>query len=276
MARTQRTRTETDPQQKRLVLVTSEKGGVGKSVTARTLVEYLREGGTRVAAYDADGSVGGLVRVLGTRGADGELLEEQDPGVGIGYYNIRDGAESHTVLNCLGTGEPLIVHDLAGGSLADLTRITDMGEGLDDLLAAVDENGYRLTVLHLITSEVAATRSVDRWIKLVGDQADHIAVRNTRWGKAESDFPFWHGYIDGDGQERGGRVRTRLLEELGGLEISLPALPAGTFAKVDADDLPFSAAASASRLTIVERSHVSRYRREAAAALEQLRPVLGL
>lgn len=276
MARAQQARKDTAPQQKRAVLVTSEKGGVGKSVTARTLVEYLREGGTRVAAYDADGSVGGLVRVLGTRDGAGEVLDQQDPAVGVGYYNIRDAAESHTLLNCLGTQEPLIVHDLAGGSLADLTRITDMGEGLDDLLAAVDENGYRLVVLHLISSEVAATQSVARWIELVGDRVDHVAVRNTRWGKAESDFPFWHGYTDGDGQERGGKVRKRLLEELGGLEISLPALPAGTFAKVDADDLPFSTAASASRLTIVERSHVARYRRESAAAFEPLRPLLGL
>ncbi|MGH1575536.1 hypothetical protein ACRAWG_39115 (plasmid) [Methylobacterium sp. P31] len=152
MARAQQARKETAPQRKRLVLVTSEKGGVGKSVTARTFVEYLREGGTRVAAYDADGSVGGLVRVLGTRDGAGEVLDEQDPAIGVGYYNIRDAAESHTLLNCLGTQEPLIVHDLAGGSLADLTRITDMGEGLDDLLVAVDENGYRLTVLHLISS----------------------------------------------------------------------------------------------------------------------------
>lgn len=129
MARAQQARKDTAPQQKRAVLVTSEKGGVGKSVTARTLVEYLREGGTRVAAYDADGSVGGLVRVLGTRDGAGEVLDEQDPTVGVGYYNIRDAAESHTLLNCLGTQEPLIVHDLAGGSLADLTRITDMGEG---------------------------------------------------------------------------------------------------------------------------------------------------
>ena len=55
MARAQQTRTPTTSRQKRVVLITSEKGGVGKSVTARTLVEYLRGGGTRVAAYDADG-----------------------------------------------------------------------------------------------------------------------------------------------------------------------------------------------------------------------------
>ena len=58
MARAQQTRTPVAPQRKRVVLITSEKGGVGKSVTARTLVEHLRLGGTRVAAYDADGGVG--------------------------------------------------------------------------------------------------------------------------------------------------------------------------------------------------------------------------
>jgi len=276
MARVQQTRIATASRQKRVVLVTSEKGGVGKSVTARTLVEHLRDGGTRVAAYDADGGVGALLRVLGTRDAAGELLEEQDPGVGVGYYNIRADDERATLLNCVASGEPLVIHDLAGGSLADLARITDMGEGLDDLITAFAGQGYRPVILHLISSEVAATQSVARWIELAGDRVDHVAIRNTRWGKSEADFPFWHGYVDGNGQERGGKIRRRLLEEFGGTEISLPALPSGTFAKIDADDLPFAVAAAAPRLTIAERSHVARYLRESAAAFERLRPILGL
>ena len=276
MARTQQTRTPAASRQKRVVLVTSEKGGVGKSVTARTLVEHLRLGGTRVAAYDADGGVGSLLRVLGSRDEAGELLDEQDPTVGVGYYNIRADDERATLLNCVASGEPLIVHDLAGGSLADLARISDMGEGLDDLLAAFAGQGYRPIVLHLISSEVAATQSVARWIELAGDRVDHVAIRNTRWGKAEADFPFWHGYIDGRGESRGGKIRRRVLEEFGGLEISLPPLPAGTFAKIDADALPFAVAADAARLTIAERSHVARYLRESAVAFERLRPLLGL
>ena len=276
MARAQQTRTPAASRQKRVVLVTSEKGGVGKSVTARTLVELLRMGGTRLAAYDADGGVGALLRVLGTRDEAGEILDEQDPALGVGYYNIRADEERPTLLNCIASGEPLIVHDLAGGSLADLARISDMGEGLDDLLAAFAGQGYRPIVLHLISSEVAATQSVARWIELAGDRVDHVAVRNTRWGKAEADFPFWHGYVDGHGESRGGKVRARLLEEFGGLEISLPPLPAGTFAKIDADALPFAVAADAPRLTIAERSHVARYLRESALAFERLRPLLGL
>ncbi|MCY1640693.1 nucleotide-binding protein [Methylorubrum sp. SL192] len=276
MARAQQTRTPAASRQKRVVLITSEKGGVGKSVTARTLIEHLRAGGTRVAAYDADGGVGALLRVLGSRNPDGELLAEQDPAAGVGYYNIRADDERPTLLNCVASGEPLIVHDLAGGNLADLARISDMGEGLDDLLAAFTGQGYRLIVLHLISAEVAATQSVARWLELAGDRADHVAIRNTRWGKSTSDFPFWHGYVDGRGESHGGKVRRRLLDELGGLEISLPALPPGTFAKIDADALPFRVAADAPRLTIAERSHVARYLRESAVAFEPLRPLLGL
>ncbi|MGV7034928.1 nucleotide-binding protein [Methylobacterium symbioticum] len=73
---------------KRAVFVTSEKGGVGKSVTARALIDQLRTEGVRVAAYDADGSVGGLVRVLGIRDAHGNLVRDQDPVTGVDYYNV--------------------------------------------------------------------------------------------------------------------------------------------------------------------------------------------
>jgi hypothetical protein len=276
MARAQQERARTEAAKKRIILITSEKGGVGKSVLARTLVEHLREGGTRVAAYDADGGVGALVRVLGTRDEEGKLLKAQDPVVGVGYYNIRARKERETLLNCLRSEEPLIVHDLAGGSLIDVMRVSDEGESLDGLLETIEQHGYRPVVLHMITSEIATAESVSRWIKLTGDRVDHVAVRNTRWGKDEEDFPFWYGYKDGRGTERGGKVRARLLDELGGLEISLPALPSGTFAKIDADAIPFIQATADDFLTIAEQSQVTRYRREAARTLEPLRPLLGL
>lgn len=268
-------RTTVNIQQKRLVGIASEKGGVGKSVTARALIDYLRSQGTRVAAYDADGGVGGLVRVLGTRDADGRLADEQSPVEGVAYYNVRAEGERNTLLDCISTDEALIVHDLAGGSLADLMRIVDGGDGIDGLLAAFEEHGYRLTILHLISPEVGSAGSVARWLDLAGDKVDHVAVRNTRWGKAEGDFPFWHGFTDGKGVAKGGKTRERLLS-LGGVEIDLPSIPAGTFAKVDADNLPFSSAATDTSLTITERAHVAKFVREFGVAVEPARPFLGL
>jgi Mrp family chromosome partitioning ATPase len=63
----------------RVALVANEKGGVGKSVFTRTLVDHLRANGTRVAAYDADGSVGATVRVLGSRDLNGSIERAQNP-----------------------------------------------------------------------------------------------------------------------------------------------------------------------------------------------------
>jgi Mrp family chromosome partitioning ATPase len=51
---------------KRVNMLTSEKGGVGKSAVASALLDALRSLGIRVAAYDADG-VASLLKVHGTR-----------------------------------------------------------------------------------------------------------------------------------------------------------------------------------------------------------------
>ena len=52
---------------RRVALIANEKGGVGKSVFTRALVDWLRTQGERVLAFDADGSIGATIRVLGTR-----------------------------------------------------------------------------------------------------------------------------------------------------------------------------------------------------------------
>lgn len=260
---------------KRVVLIVSQKGGVGKSVEARSLIDQLRDENLIVAAYDADGSVGGLVRVLGTRTEDGRISPKQDPVNGVGYYNIRAEGERNMLLDAIAAGDELIVHDLAGGSLADLTRIVDGGEGLDGLLAAFDEHRYRLTIVHVLSPDIGAVQSVASWLELVNDKVDHIAVRNCRWGRLEADFPFWYGFTDGKGVQKGGKTREKLLG-LGGIEIDLPALPAGTFAKIDAENMSFSAAAADAALTITERAHLAKFRRDYAAALEPARHLLGL
>ena len=78
--------TRTKVPSKRIAAIASEKGGVGKSWWGIAFVDCLRAAGASLAAYDADGSVGSLVRVLGTRDDTGKLLVDQDPLAGIGYY----------------------------------------------------------------------------------------------------------------------------------------------------------------------------------------------
>ncbi|HMK90178.1 MAG TPA: P-loop NTPase [Methylocystis sp.] len=260
---------------KRVVLVANEKGGVGKSVFTRALVDCLRAAGRRVAAFDADGSVGATVRVLGARGVDGALERVQDPVLGIGFYDGRSENERNILLDSIETGEALYVHDLAGGLLVDLTRIVDSGEGLDGLLDAFEAHGYRLTIFHVISPDFGATQSVARWLGLIGDRADHLAVINLKHGKPPADFPFWYGFIDAKGEAKGGKTRRALLEA-GGVEIEFPALPSGTFAKLDAENIRFTRADKVGLLSITERAHVSKFLRDFAENLGPALPFLGI
>jgi hypothetical protein len=260
---------------RRVALVANEKGGVGKSVFTRALVDHLRTNGRRVAAYDADGSVGATVRVLGSRDDHGSIDREQDPVEGVGYYNGRAENERNILLDSIETGERLYVHDLAGGLLADLTRIVDGGEGLDGLLDAFELHRYKLTVFHVISPDVGAAQSVARWMNLVGDRADHVAVINLKHGKPPSDFPFWYGFTDAKGVQKGGKTREKLFAA-GGVEIEFPSLPSGTFAKLDAENIAFSQAERAGILTITERAHVAKFQRDFADALAPAHPLLGL
>lgn len=257
---------------KRVVLVASEKGGVGKSVFSRSLIDHLRStANVTVAAYDADGGVGALVRVLGTRDAGGRIEADQVPSEGVGFYNVRADGERNQLLDCIEGGDDLIVHDLAGGALADLTRIVDGGDGLDGLLGAFEEHGYRLTIAHVLSADIGSAQSVSRWIDLVGDRADHVAVRNL----AFSDHPFWNGFRTTDGSTKGGKTKATLIE-MGGVEIDLPKLPDGTFAKLDAENVRFSGANDAAVLTITERAHVSKFRRDFGTAIAPAGHFLGL
>ncbi|MBL0406927.1 hypothetical protein JKG68_23585 [Microvirga aerilata] len=260
---------------KRAILIANEKGGVGKTAWAISFVDIMRQDGVPVAAYDADGGVGGLGRLLGTRSEAGDRTAQQDPLVGVGFYNGRSERERDMLVNSIDEGHPLMVHDLAGGLLTDLTRILDAEKNLDEFLATFEDNGYRLTFVHVISNVIAASQSVGRYLKLVGDRADHVAVINRNFGKMNDDFPFWYGFVDPQGKEIGGKTRSEFLA-LGGVEIEFPALPAGTWAKLDALAIPFTQARGHTSLTLVERGQVQKFMREFRQSLEPARSVLGL
>lgn len=267
-----KTMTRTKAAIKRIAMIASEKGGVGKSWFGVSFVDFLRSSGASLAAYDADGAVGSLIRVLGTRDGTGRLLVDQDPLVGAGYYNIRATAERNLLLDSISRGDKNIVHDLAGGTLHDIMTIVDGGDGVAGLLDAYDEYNYRVTVVHVMSPTAAAVQSIGQYLEVFGDHADHVAVQNLFWGRK---FPFWHGFTDGAGLHRGGKTRDAF-RSMGGIEIDMPALASETFAKMDAENLTPENAVRNSYLTLTERSQVAKFRRDFSAAIEPARAVLGV
>lgn len=269
---TEKTMRRTKAAIRRITMIASQKGGVGKSWYSTAYVDCLRSSGVSLAAYDADGSVGSLMRVLGTRDDTGKLSVDQDPLVGVAYYNIRAAAERNLLLDSISRGDKNIVHDLAGGTLHDIMMIVDGGDGVAGLLDAYDEYNYRVTIVHVLSPTAAAVQSVSSFMEVFGDRADHVVVQNKFWGNK---FPFWTGFTDGAGLHRGGKTR-EVFRSMGGIEIDLPALANETFAKMDAENLSPVNAVRNSYLTLTERSQVAKFRRDFSAAIEPARAVLGV
>ena len=252
----------------RIILVVNQKGGVGKTVAAQVTTEYLRALGSHsVAAFDADGGVGGLVASLGTKDAEGFPEEVQDPLVGVGYFDIRSSEERGQVVNCMSVGSDIIVVDMAGGSLSDLTEVADGGDGVDTLLRGYAEYGYRVTLMHVISGLLPATNSVGAYLEIFGDRVDHVVVKNLSCVGKDKVFPFWSGFIDGEGNQVGGTIRQKLLA-VSGVEVEMPAIPQSTFAKVNALAIPYAAAKEDKRLQIVERMHVDKFRQDFSKSIK--------
>lgn len=273
---------KTDAGTKRVVLFTSEKGGAGKSFAACSLVDYARSSGQRVAAYDSDGGVGALLKLYGSRGADREIEMQQDPVAGVGYYNLRNDDERATLVNACASGEAIIIHDLAGGGLADLMRIQDAGAGLKRLLRAFESTGYRVTFVHLLTNDDSATASIATYLDMieeageVGKIVDHVVVKNRLYGAKDTDFPFWIGFKDHETREAiGGGTRARV-KEAGGVEVELPALDRRTAAMIKPMGIKLADGETSRRLDLSSQQHVRNYRLDFAEAIAPAKPLLGL
>ena len=140
-----------------LAMTTSLKGGTGKSFFASVLLDILRHRRVPVAAFDADGAIGALSAMHAARDAAGRLRDPQDAATGVVAYNIRDDSRT-TLIDSLGCPEPLILHDLAGGSLADLQRLFDDRDGLHNFLRTAERLGITLVFFQGLSLREAGER----------------------------------------------------------------------------------------------------------------------
>lgn len=249
---------------KRLVLIVSGKGGVGKTTFARLLVDTYHSRSIQAALFDADGQVGGLARVYHD--------------VGVQFYDLRQDGERDTLLNSIDTDKAVILHDLPGGSRFEISKIIDTGDGktVEGFLTALTENHVRLTLVHLLDNEIESAQSVGQYLETFGtDLVDHVAVLNLRESRhLRDDFPYWYGH-EVAGQRRYGKARDLLISK-GGVEITMPGLQPGIRAKVNALNLRYAQCLTHPDLTITERSAVSHFVRDFHKGLAPAAGLLGL
>ena len=197
-----------------LNFIGGEKGGVGKSVTARVLAQYFIDKGQAFTGFDTDRSHTSFTRFY----ADYAAPVVVDTYEGLDMIGGVFETES---------GEPAqhrAIVDLAAQTAAPLARwIKD-----SDLLALMAELGVTVNFWHLADNGKDSVGLLDRLVDCYGEGPNYIVVRNLGRG---SDF----SQLDESaalGKAKG----------LGARVISLPQLHETSMGKIDRQNASFWAA----------------------------------
>jgi hypothetical protein len=220
-------------------LVGGEKGGVGKSVVARLLVQTFIDRGLPFAALDADQSHGALVRSYAefTQRVELERLDSAD--------QILDRA--------LGA-DRLVVVDLPAQSHRALRRWIDA----TDVLSYAREMNVRIVLWHVTDGGFDSVAHLEKLVDDFGETASYVVVKNEGRSRDFSQLEASRGY-------------SRLLA-LGGQLVSLPELDPAIMYQVDRHGSSFWAAVNASdgerALSPLARRRASLWLGRAQSALE--------
>jgi hypothetical protein len=197
--------------QRRMVVVTGNKGGCGKSIFARGLLDLYQHWQVPCVAYDSDtqnaqlyrhyGKAAAVARIdLAYRGSADRLLEDMEK-----------------------PQRPVILMDLPAGGGPTFQRC----EQDIQLIEAATDLGYRLTLASVISRGKDSVNALRQLLEYCHDRVDYLVVRNLHYGEVEKFKRFDQS-----------KTKERFLG-LGGVEIRMPDLFDDTFDLIDETDLPF-------------------------------------
>jgi hypothetical protein len=234
----------------RLVLVSADKGGTGKSTFTRGLLDIYRYYQIQCHAYDSDRRNAQLHRHYH------KILP------GVSQIDISTQGEADALLdNLKNFNSGLVLVDLPAGAGEWFERLeTEL-----DLIAVAATSGYRLTLVSVLSRTKDTIKSLQLLLNYCGDRVDYVAVKNLYYGTAEQFKQFDTS-----------KTKAQFLE-LGGIEIAMPALFNDTYDLIDEKDLTFrEAMEETSSLSRAHRVRVTQWLKGLEWEIRRAGAYLGL
>lgn len=234
---------------RRLILVTGDKGGTGKSITSRILLDIYRNKGKNCLAYDCDQSNPQLARHYGKVGSGVMGLKLNERG---GADALQDDLEK--------SSPDISLVDLPAGA-------AEYFEGIAKdirLFHNAQQFGYRITMVSVLGRVKDSVNQLKRLVNFCQERVDYVVAKNLYWG-AEEKFTRYN-----DSKTR------NAIKELGGLEICIPELYDDIFDIIDNNDLTFREALESDLFTISNKSRIFGWLEECEAQVAKASVQLGL
>ena len=227
------------PSMARIHFIGGEKGGVGKSLVARLLAQYMIDRGLPFLGFDSDRSHGALMR----------FYADYASPVVIGDYESLD----KVVEAATEDGQRQLIVDLAAQTHRPLVRWMEES----GMLELARDFGIGVHYWHVMDSGRDSVDLLARLLDRFGAQLDYVLVLNQLRGE-EFDI------LEASGQ------KARALA-LGAKIVTLPKLHDATMTRIDARSTSFWAAANEGvGLTLLERQRLRVWLGKAYAELERI------
>ena len=234
---------------KRIVMITGDKGGTGKSVVARILLDIYRSKNINCIAYECDPSNPQLWR----------HYNKVSEGVKTLKLNQRGGADA--LQDDLISFSPQV-------SLVDLPAgAAEYFESLADdihLFQNAERLGYRITMVSVLGRVKDSVVQLKRLLEFCGNRVDYVLVKNLYWGTGDK-FTRYNN----------SKARQTALSH-GAIELDLPELFDDIFDFIDSNDLSFSEALKHDALTLSNQSRLFGWVDTAKSNFEKAEIQLGL
>ncbi len=212
---------------KRIVLVGGDKGGVGKSTTARTLVEWYESRQIRFLAFDGDNVNPTLQRFH----ADAQRMHTKSS---KGFEPLVNNFEAEHI--------DVQVVDLGAGTSLVFGEFTDR----TDFFALANKHGVRITLVFLLAPSAESINLLKFLSERCSSAGDYVTLKNE---SSTGTGDLWDN----------SKARKNLIENLGAVELSLPMLDADAFSKADAKSFRWQVASASKEIGLVYRSYIARW-----------------
>lgn len=152
--------------EKRLIIIATNKGGVGKSFTAINIADFLKERNVNIVAFDPDHANASFARFF--------TKKERPEWVKI--INIADDTSLDQITKALEAGAEVALVDGVG---SQQTNFLNWMEEID-LYSRAPEMNLKITLVLIVDEDKDTVDQAKDVAGRAGDQVDYIVVRNLK------------------------------------------------------------------------------------------------
>jgi hypothetical protein len=228
---------------KKILFISGDKGGVGKTIVSRLLYDFLTQTKRQVAGYDCDKRNAQLFRHYARRDPDtGQVIQNQTAMEGITRLDIGSEMGLGHLLDDLEAFQPeFALVDLPAGGHGLLEK----AETQFSFCEGAKELGYEVQIFHVLSRVKDSIHALNRLIGFFGNKVDYVAVKNGFFGDEKS-----FRRLDSSGV-------AQKIELSGGHIIYIPDLYDDILDLIDEDNLTFSEAKASLKMPFSQRSMLS-------------------